>query len=1289
MLLWSLAVTSLCCLRYATSLEVLGSAIGVPEPVKVWSILQFLLPGEKGKILPDLYPYVTQLEESEAALECPDCDLVATVGEILTSEYELSDIAALLPLYADLYPMGLPQYVGNGSNENYFVLNGKRYDKSDDVFYLKSKELQEQARAANSGVVGSDEVVIGIEHAAPIVLLHGCPDDDGVFEEFNRNLYSEASSTGKLRYVWRSTCSHDRSAVKGIPLGLTKRDQSDPSVLPPEVLNIPAEFASEALSLYDPNNEELADLDLKVASLIAKHYQGSEDFHSTLEYAKGIINNFRLLAKQLTKLKTSTSKVLKSNEKLSLDGIDYNMLGLYINGQNWRLSEADNYNLINAITHEYFTIKHLESILQKYDDVGSPSNAKRLLQIFSEASLLTLQQSQPVKIDLHRIQGFSEAIIYFNDIEIDGQYEELATDVQNFFEESKFGELPDVRQNWNEVIFVIDFGNLEDENNKIALDGLNRAIKVIAQGYPQRVGLLPLNLGAGDGLIHKIYQLKHADLTDLAEFLEDIPARYIGTRYQGTPDHASVVEKLQIRETSIIINGEIYPFRKNTWHYLIAKTIKKDKSYLKGELAKIMASDPKSVKNMNVRDILHAKSANSRHEKYTPDYFSDASYTPLNNAALKAVGDSVIEKIKGDNYIVLHTITLVDDFSTSAALKRLKNILNTTFFGVRIRLINSGPLDKTRWRDIKRAVKRSDIEKLDSLIESYQANQPQFVSNHKALSNWLVDIPVEPITKGAFLVVNGRFIQLDSDEVPTKDQFEAIIKREAQRTLDTMRSLEQLFPDFAAGSMDPDFIETLSSTLSKLFYHGADIYNNGIDYTAEGTLPRMSLPLKHNGFTVFQSHDTPKPVDVTLFMDPLEERSQKLVSSLTLLEEIPFVNLQIVLLPTEDLKISPINRVYVEGTAPLEISKDVEGNFHVELDTPSNLLVSNTSELAGVIVEAHVFPAGEPSSRANIDGIGGVCLELVNRDQEVEATCITMGTFGYCQFIVRAEPTEYTVRSCDPRYRVTSFASNGRVDYIDSQSLTVRDLNKLKLRVEVEETGAAPLPQQDALNIYTVLKDNGQDEAKAEAMIQAILDKTPEDETVKIWILDQPFLTQSFKQFCRRTNRSSSRGSIEFITYAWPRWLRPQSVSDRRLDLFKILFVDVMFPQTTARIVYLEPEPTIPDPFEMVRQSSGDSPLAMFEATGRGFWQEGYWASKLAETQTRFHTARPGFVVDLQRLRKIHGGDTLRVHYQRLSADIHSLSHTHEDLINDLQLEIAIDSLSARAWRGAVRHDEL
>lgn len=1301
---WRLVLAGLFWLRLCASVELFAPKMGAPEQLKIWAILKFLFYDEDEAILRGLYPIVTGLEENEGDFEWDqgDSDLVGLIGNVLSRKYGHDDLASLIPLYSKLYPMGFPEsrsYSEDSYNskELFFLLNGKKYENSDDAFYLKSGDLKKQAAVADYDVVKPNEIVVGTNPASPIVILYGCPDSDGEFEEFNRNLFSEATHSGKLRYTWRSTCSLSDTTLKGIPIDFTVKETSNISVLPTESLRVPEEFAKSGYTFYSPTEEELSDLDVKVASLIANHYRNTKDFKSTISYAKGIINNFPLLVPQLLSSDVETSKVLQNNNILKERGFDYNMLGLYINGQNWKLSALDHYTLTNAITSEYMNLRNLHAILEKSDPQSTLLTAKELMNKFSQFSLPNYQELQPIKVDLHRIPGFSESVIYFNDIEIDDQYSDLPLDIEKFFEKSKFGELPEYRKNWNEVIFVIDFNRLEDQDTRSALEGLNRAINVITQGYPQRVGMLPLNTGTAEGIVNKIYELKNSDLLDVEDFLSSLPNEevLVSGGYPNAPDVSRLLNELQIFQTSIIINGEVYPFKKNTWHYLIAKIIKKDKALLKKELTKYIDRES-TQQNVDVRGILHFKSANCRHTKYTPDYFSDSTYSLINNGELQLIDGRVFEYVKGKDYNLLHTVTLVDDFNTPQALKKLRNLLNTGFIGVRVRLIHKGALPSSNWNNLKKILSKEDFSsELNSLVKKCNKHLPKDELNLGVLRKWLPGLQEKYLTTQSFLVVNGRFIHLETNEIPSKKHFEAIIKREAKRTLDAMYALEAVYPSFSENKIDPDFIEMVSATLTKMFYQGTQLYDNGVDYTPEGSLSRIDLTqfLKTDNFTVFRNiNSIERPVDVVLVLDPLEERSQKLLSLTSLLEHLPFVNVHIVILPTEDMKIMPIRRIYMDDGNDLitDVSQEVVQNFQVELDTPSNFFVSNNCELQGVVLEIHAFQKDNPVSEANIDGVGGVCLELIDEKGDVVDSCITMNTFGYGQFIVKQLFFGYTIRSCDSRFKVASFASDARADYIASKSLSLLSFNPMKIYVEVERINDDLVGKRndDMINIFTVLKDNTQDEENYKRMIVSILLSPNKYKEVKFWTLDQPFITESFKEFCEAVNNDPALdGSIEILKYKWPPWLRPQRFNDRKMDVSKILFLDVIFPKDTSKILYMDPSSNPIDPFELYDSDNGKTPFAMFKTTGNGYWEEGYWAKKLKENHLNFHSVKPAFSINLDKVRELGIGDKLRIHYQRLSADLNSLIKIDQDLLNDLQLEFPIRALQ-RSRMGPLKIDQ-
>jgi UDP-glucose:glycoprotein glucosyltransferase len=45
---------------------------------------------------------------------------------------------------------------------------------------------------------------------------------------------------------------------------------------------------------------------------------------------------------------------------------------------------------------------------------------------------------------------------------------------------------------------------------------------------------------------------------------------------------------------------------------------------------------------------------------------------------------------------------------------------------------------------------------------------------------------------------------------------------------------------------------------------------------------------------------------------------------------------------------------------------------------------------------------------------------------------------------------------------------------------------------------------------------------------------------------------------------------VAFITYSWPAWLRKQTVKQRIIWGYKILFLDVLFPLDVTKIIYVD-----------------------------------------------------------------------------------------------------------------------
>ena len=155
---------------------------------------------------------------------------------------------------------------------------------------------------------------------------------------------------------------------------------------------------------------------------------------------------------------------------------------------------------------------------------------------------------------------------------------------------------------------------------------------------------------------------------------------------------------------------------------------------------------------------------------------------------------------------------------------------------------------------------------------------------------------------------------------------------------------------------------------------------------------------------------------------------------------------------------------------------------------------------------------------------------------------------------------------------------------------------------------------------------------------------------------------------------------VEFVTYKWPEWLRAQTEKQRIIWAFKILFLDVLFPLSLEKVIYIDADQVVRgDLRELWETDIGGAPYAYVpfcdsrEATlGFQFWREGYWKDHLSGKP--YHISAL-YIVDLNNFRKNQVGDRLRLTYDSLSRDPNSLSNLDQDLPNFAQHTVEIFSL--------------
>ncbi|AMD21055.1 HEL226Wp [Eremothecium sinecaudum] len=1196
-----------------------------------------------------------------------------------------NDHAKLLQLTYDLHP-GYTEFAGEDDTGslNWFELNNKKYVKPDDSFYLKSDELKAQSQISDNLVLQDGELVVGTNPTAPLVVFYGSAET-GDFEDFNRNLYTEAIG-GKIRLLWRPTGPAKPLSDLEVPNEYAYEYSINAESWGKEVqgdFDLPAEYSSEEYIVGDIKEGTESELAVVVASLISDYYEKTNDFHKTFEYARKIINNYPILMDKLTASPESLNKTSSYVEKISNLGITYDAIGVYLNYQHWKLSDLNPWNFIAAVTYELKMFKSLFSTLKGAFPDLEKEDVKSILQKYSEVGVMNLQHLQPARYDFHRIPGFSESVIYFCDIENDEIYANLSSDTNAFFQKSKFGELPEYKENWNEFIFVIDFDNLATKDTSEIFAGFKRALEVLELGYPQRIGLLPLFRGEPSEVVKHIYALKDEGLDSLKEFLQKFDPTQKIPEIEGNqlPPVSEILHNFGIKQNSVIVNGQIHPFTKNTWHYKVANIVKNDVNFVTSAL--------KRVKDTKAREILHFHSLTARHPEYVTDYFEDNLYTIINGSVLDQIESRVLYLNKPSDAL-LHTITVVDDFNTGSAIEKIINLLSIKFTGVRVRLVHRGE-ELENWENLNKMIVAMTSNSM--LIESLRTtmNKPPVPKTfdsetYRVLRQWLPSLSKEFIEADSYALLNGRYINLSNCGPLSVDIWEAIIQRESRRTLDFVAILQDVIPDLSERGVLPALVEESVSCLSKMFYGGSGIFDNGIEYTGEAKLPRLDiLKLLDKGSlnNAISSGNEDALVDVTVIIDPVEERSQKFLHLVNFVKDLSFVNVNLLTIPTLNLSIIPNHRIYSD--VKLDINDDNYYTF--SRDLPSNVVgeaSKNDYKPTAVVVEGHVFKEDTIISKSNVEGEIGVCLEIVNSRGNVISKGISMGAFGYVQFQLPSLEKNLSIRSCDSKYDVVSFSSNARSDYLPMDTFHVQDLSPKSIVIKVK-----PAPnnkalvrgpvKDNAIHVYVTIHDSFEASIFTQQLMAIVTALSPTTE-VHFWIssyAEPPLALRNLMRYT--TSRTNNRVVFSMVSYHWPKWLRPQRFLERRLDVMRILFLDVMFPEVEIEklILFTIRTKEIPD-IEALHKINSSACFIMKKHRGEGYWKHGYWKKFLKGNNLRFYDASSTFVVNMEAYRNKMAGEALRIHYQRLSADVKSLEDIDQDLLNSLQQQIKIKSLLSK-----------
>lgn len=211
---------------------------------------------------------------------------------------------------------------------------------------------------------------------------------------------------------------------------------------------------------------------------------------------------------------------------------------------------------------------------------------------------------------------------------------------------------------------------------------------------------------------------------------------------------------------------------------------------------------------------------------------------------------------------------------------------------------------------------------------------------------------------------------------------------------------------------------------------------------------------------------------------------------------------------------------------------------------------------------------------------------------------------------------------------------------------------------------------------------------------------------VKFWIIKN-FLSPAFMESIDEMGREFGF-EVELVQYQWPKWLRGQTEKQRKIWGYKILFLDVLFPLSLKRVIFIDADQVVRTDLKQLMEldmggkAFGFTPFCegkgvrkptekeiedgvklnedgmvefargRSETNGFRFWNSGFWKDHL---HGRPYHISALFVVDLDLLRSRGYADQLRATYDQLSRDAGSLANLDQDLPNYLQHAVPIFSL--------------
>ena len=808
----------------------------------------------------------------------------------------------------------------------------------------------------------------------------------------------------------------------------------------------------------------------------------------------------------------------------------------------------------------------------------------------------------------------------------------------------------------------------------------------------------------------------------------------------GPEAFQDVLLRFSIDQASVIFNGVIYELTSPNWQIAMSKQLSQDIALLKLHLRNGNA-EGKSLKSLlyenagterNLRiipiepsDTLY-KAVDEDLIKYSTLIRKDTTegiagtfwlVGDLNKKICQTQLLNLLISFKKSKYD--YQIRVINSGTTSAVLNKVKK-------SFKLDKLSSPKIDKvielfkSEFREVSASSNNTIIKFLESKQLPLHHDFLLFNSRYFRL-----DIPLSK--KEIELLLEYEYSQRLS-------LFDDILK--AYPEVFHGQQIDNFSLPASVGSRE-DWMDLVTSVVTKSFHFDDRLFITDVS--------RFDFSKLNYGNCIdVNTYEVTKKIDILLIVDPLDEYSQKLATIVKSVADIPFVNTRILLQPSteevEDITIKRFYRGVYESSSPMFVDGKWSSNssasfellpgselFTTDLDIPTRWLTTlkespigvdmdnikfdnyNNKNAYGVYELRNILIEGYARNVANGNAPSGISMKLAKSGSITDT--IVMSTMGYLQLsalpgiwklfldsgksskhysLLSASSNKFEANTASLEYvDIGIFNLNGQLIFprlrknpgyegVEFSNDAEADKNEgIKNAGIIQSVFKMDKPAKEAdINIFTIA--SGHLYERFVGIMTASLRKHSH-RLIKIWIIEN-YISSHFK---RLLPYLSEKYDVEFelISYKWPNFLRKQREKQRSIWGYKILFLDVIFPQDLHKVIFVDADQVVrtdmQDLVDMNLEGAayGFTPMcdSREEMDGFRFWKQGYWTQVLKD-DLKYHISAL-YVVDLDKFRQIRAGDRLRSHYQKLSADPNSLSNLDQDLPNNMQRSIKIFSL--------------